>query len=79
MNELAEAGVRMLDEAHLSWSLAILECEDALHTWRDAHPTERRTANLSYRAALDREEAAARDLERVTALVALTLEPNAYS
>ena len=40
---------------------------------RRAHPAERRGANVAYRAALDREEAAARELERLAALVALTL------
>ena len=43
----------------------------------DHLPTgEARLHMAAVRAALDREEAAARDLERVTALVALTLEPN---
>jgi hypothetical protein len=73
MNELVDAKIRLIDEAHFSWSLAALESEDALWAWCDAHPTERRAANLSYRAALDREEAAARELERLAAIVAPTL------
>ena len=77
MNDQVEAGIRLADEAHFSWSLATLECEDALRAWREAHGSERRAANLAYRAALDREEAAARDLERLAALVSLRLAPAA--
>jgi len=67
--ELVEAGIRLADEAHGSWSLATLQCAEALRVWSEAGPSDRRAANLAYRAALDREEAAARDLERVAALV----------
>jgi len=63
--ELAEIGVRLLDDAYLAWFSAESECEGALHAWFDAAGDERASAYLSYRAALDREEAAARDLARL--------------
>jgi hypothetical protein len=67
--ELLDAGIRLVDEAHASWSMAALQCAEALRSWRDAGPSDRGAANVAYRAALDREEAAARDLERLAALV----------
>jgi hypothetical protein len=67
--ELLEAGIRLADEAHASWSLATLQCAEALRAWCAAGPSDRAAANVAYRAALDREEAAARDLERLAALV----------
>jgi hypothetical protein len=67
--ELLQAGMRLADEAHGSWSVAALQCGEALRAWRDAAPWERGVANVAYRAALDREEAAARDLEQLAALV----------
>jgi hypothetical protein len=64
-HELAEIGIRLLDEAHVAWQRAELECERALGAWFEGSP--RRSAELyrSYRAALDREHAAARDLQRL--------------
>ena len=63
--ELAEIGIRLLDEAHTAWQWAELECEHALHAWHDCPPRVSVDRYLSYRAALDREQAAARDLERL--------------
>ena len=63
--ELAEIGIRLLDEAHVSWQRAELECEHALTAWRDGPPRASVDRYLAYRAALDREHAAARDLERL--------------
>jgi hypothetical protein len=63
--ELAEIGIRLLDEAHVAWQRAELECEQALRAWYDGPPRAGTELYLSYRAALDREHAAARDLERL--------------
>jgi hypothetical protein len=62
---LAEIGIRLLDEAHLAWHRAELECELALEAWYEAPLRESTDRYLSYRAALDREQAAAHDLERL--------------
>lgn len=64
-HELAEIGMRLLDEAHTAWQWAELECEAALHAWYDQSARTNVAGYLSYRAALDREEAAARDLQRL--------------
>ena len=69
MRELLHAGIRLADEAHASWSIAALQCAEALRAWREAGPSDRAAANVAYCAALDREEAAARDLEQLAALV----------
>ncbi|HTX09949.1 MAG TPA: hypothetical protein VME22_15120 [Solirubrobacteraceae bacterium] len=63
--ELAEIGIRLLDEAHIAWQRAELDCEQALRAWYDGPPRSATELYLSYRAALDREHAAARDLERL--------------
>jgi hypothetical protein len=47
----------------MAWSAAKLECHQALEAWCAAGRGERADANCAYRAALDREEAAARVLE----------------
>lgn len=62
---LAEIGMRLLDEAHLAWQRAELECEAALQAWYHGPPRRSVDSYLSYRAALDREQAAAHDLERL--------------
>lgn len=63
--ELAEIGIRLLDEAFQSWESAQLSCDEAFHRWREGPPGRRAAAHAAYRAALDREEAAARDLQRL--------------
>ena len=63
--ELAEIGIRLLDEAHVAWQRAELECEQALLAWYDGSPRTSAARYLSYRAALDREQSAARDLQRL--------------
>jgi hypothetical protein len=63
--EVAEIGVRLLDDAYLAWFSAESQCEGALRTWFEGTGADRATSYLSYRAALDREEAAARDLQRL--------------
>jgi hypothetical protein len=64
-HELAEIGIRLLDEAHVAWQRAELECEQALMAWCDGSPRTGAERYLSYRAALDREQSAARDLQRL--------------
>lgn len=66
--EVAEIGVRLLDDAYLAWFSAESECERALHAWFHATGCSEAQAYFSYRAALDREEAAARDLARLAGL-----------
>ena len=52
----------LLDEA--DWYIAAAGCSDALHRWWSAPPWERAAAYAAYHAALDREEAAGRELGR---------------
>jgi hypothetical protein len=59
---VARIGIRLIDEAYMSWCTAQLQCQNALRAWFDAGPRDRAEANCAYRAALDREQAAARDL-----------------
>jgi hypothetical protein len=66
--ELAEIGVRLIDDAYMAWFAAARDCEQALAEWREPTAGTRRDADFRYRAALDREEAAARDLERLSEL-----------
>lgn len=63
--EAAEIGVRLLDDAYVAWFAAESECEQALRAWFDGTSGNRREAYFAYRAALDREEAAAHDLQRL--------------
>jgi hypothetical protein len=63
--EAAEIGIRLLDDAYLAWISAESDCEGALQVWFGAGGARRAAAYLTYRAALDREEAAARDLQRL--------------
>jgi hypothetical protein len=65
---LAVIAVRVLDDAHMTWIAAEVESEHALHAWFDAAAPQRAGAYLAYRAAADREEAAARDLQRLSEL-----------
>jgi hypothetical protein len=52
----------------MSWRAAQIACHQALEAWHAADECDRAAANCAYRAALDREEAAARDLERLIQL-----------
>jgi hypothetical protein len=65
---LAVIGLRALDDAHMTWIAAEIESEDALHAWFEGAAPQRTSAYLAYRSALDREEAAAADLQRLHAL-----------
>jgi hypothetical protein len=66
-------GARVADAGYRAWQFAQLECELALIAWRLAGPQRGPAAHVAYRAALEREEAAARDFEelcRVTGALA---------
>jgi len=68
---VAEIGVRLLDDAYMAWLVAESESEEALASWLapfSARP--RAAAYRSYLAAVDREQAAARDLERLREITA---------
>ena len=66
--ELAQIGVRLLDDAYLAWLTAEADCQRKLDVWRTASRGKLAGAYLAYRAALDREDAAAHDLERLAEL-----------
>ena len=66
--DVAAIGVRLLDDAYLAWFSAEDETERALRAWSDGSGSTRAMSYAAYRAALDREEAAARDLERLWTL-----------
>jgi hypothetical protein len=63
--EVARIGVRLLDEAYMAWCAAESACEKALHGWSVGTSRRGAEAYCTYRAALDREEAAARELEKL--------------
>jgi hypothetical protein len=63
--EIAKIGVRLLDDAHFAWLTAEIESEQALREWTRTAST---SAYRCYCAALDREEAAAGDLQRLAEL-----------
>ena len=67
-DDLAAIGIRLLDDAYAAWAAAESECDEALRAWQDSH--RQAAAYSAYRAALDREEAAARDLQRLTEIAA---------
>jgi len=66
-HEIAEIGVRLLDGAYVAWLVEETESERALRAWLDAGWSNHE-AYLAYRASVEREEAAARDLERLWTL-----------
>ena len=53
-----------VDDAYTAWFNAQSRCAQALRAWRSAPRTERAEAYGAYLAALDVEEATARELER---------------
>lgn len=65
--EIAKIGIRLLDDAHMAWMAAESDSARALRAWNVA-ARGGRNAYYAYLAALDREEAAARDLQRLWAL-----------
>lgn len=63
--DAAEIGVRLLDDAHTAWLLAERAADQALEEWRSGGVGTRSARYGVYRAAVEREEAAARDLRRL--------------
>jgi hypothetical protein len=61
----ATVSARLADGAYMAWRSAEIECDLALGGWHAAGPGLGATAHVAYRAALDREEAAARDFEEL--------------
>jgi hypothetical protein len=51
-------------DPHAAWRDAAALCADALGSWQEAASANRAEAHAVYRAALEREEAAARELAR---------------
>ena len=70
----ARIGVRMLEDAYMAWEAAEFAAEQALHAWLAVAGAQDETAYRVYRAAVDREEAAARDLERLHKLAATRVD-----
>lgn len=73
--QLATIGTRLIDQAHMSWYCAQIECQQALEAWLAAPARLRGTSHLTYRAALDREEAAADDLRQLWAVADVDAGP----
>jgi hypothetical protein len=65
--ELAAIGIRLIDDAHMVWAAASAESARTLRMWFDGIAPNRE-GYCAYLAALDREEAAARDLQRLSAV-----------
>jgi hypothetical protein len=61
-------GVRSLDDAQMTWVAAEVESGQALRAWLKGAASHRAAAYAEYRAAADREETAARDLQRLDEL-----------
>ena len=72
--EIAAIGTRLLDDAYMAWFLAQHEADEALGAWFDPGARSRALAYRTYCAAVDREEAAARDLQRLTEISAPCVE-----
>jgi hypothetical protein len=66
--EVHEVEIRLLDDAYMAWSAAEAESELSLDAWFDGAGAKRTNGYFAYLAALDREDAAARDLQRLTEL-----------
>jgi len=71
---VAEIGVRLLDDAFIAWLLAERESEEALRDWLEPAARPRAAAYRAYVAAVDREHAAARDLQRLREITAPCVE-----
>jgi hypothetical protein len=72
--EIALIGIRLLDDAYMAWVVAESEAGKALRAWREGVTGCHMASYQAYRAAVDREEAAAHDLQRLHELMAVCLE-----
>jgi hypothetical protein len=68
--DVAEIGVRLLDDAYMTWLIAESEAEQALEGWRERASGTSESRYRAYLAAVEREEAAARDLRRLHEIAA---------
>jgi hypothetical protein len=68
--DIAAIGVRLVDEAYLVWFAAERDCDEALQAWFRSGSGQRQATYYAYLAALDREMAAAYDLQRLSELAA---------
>jgi hypothetical protein len=62
-------GVRVLDDAYMNWVATEVESEHALRAWFEATAAHRGAAYVAYQGAVDDEESAARDLQRLCELI----------
>jgi hypothetical protein len=69
LRDVGGIAIRLLDDVYAAWDRAQAECHDALREWLESG-ARNHFAYYVYRAALDREEAAAVDLEQLFRLVA---------
>jgi hypothetical protein len=67
---VAEIGTRLLDDAYSTWLVAEGEAGEALRGWLGAAGRSREDAYYVYLAAIDREHAAAYDLQRLQEIAA---------
>jgi hypothetical protein len=65
---LAVIAGRAVDDAHMTWVAAEVQSGYALRAWFQARAPDGAREYLAYRAAIDREEAAAHDLQRLSEL-----------
>lgn len=72
---VATIGGHLLVGAFVAWRVAERKCEQTLRTWFETTGEQAATAYLAYQAALDREEEAANDFERLWQLY----EPYAHT
>ena len=70
---------RALDVAHMAWVAAEVESEHALRAWWGTGAPQDADAYLAYRAAVDREETAAGDLQRLSEMTQRCQEQLAQS
>jgi hypothetical protein len=67
--DLVVIGVRVLDDAYMNWVATEVESEHALRAWFEATAAHRGAAHVAYQGAVDHEEAAALDLQRLCELI----------
>ena len=63
--DAAVLGERLLDDAYTTWLVAESEAEQMLDAWRERASGTCASRYRAYLAAVEREEAAARDLQRL--------------
>jgi hypothetical protein len=68
--DAAELSERLLDDAYTTWVIAESEAEQTLDAWRERASGTCASRYRAYLAAVEREEAAARDLQRLHEIAA---------